>query len=177
MVTRILVLVACVASLAGCDKLNNVVSKFRTDNPARSSLPAAPPAEAPPAPPATDAKYFQAAQLADAQQNDEAINLAKNADTLVQGYLYAAKPDPATITNEAQIQDRMSRVKGDIAISGWSATKSDYDTYLVTYSFNDKSQPGTSSGWAFEVKLSEHLVRNVLGDPALEKKYGWGVPR
>jgi hypothetical protein len=65
----------------------------------------------------------------------------------------------------------MSKVKGDLRIEGWKAQKIDDDTYLVTYTYEPD---GVSRGWPFEVKLSVEVVRYVVGDRALEDKYGWG---
>lgn len=164
MTIRVLIITFAVLGLAGCDKLNNVVPKLRTDSTANLS----PPTDAPPAPPA----------LAAPDPFGEAINLAKNAHTLAQGDVYLANyaPDPATTTNEARIKNLLSRVKGDITIFGWQAFRWDNDTFLVSYSYRRNGQD-VASGWPFEVKINEQVVRYVIGDPELEKKYGWATAR
>ena len=101
----------------------------------------------------------------------KAIRLAKEAHSLVAGKFYAGKPDPEVLTNEFQIRTQLSTIKGDLQIIGWQATKYDVDTYLVTYTFMQNYEV---HGWPFEVKLSAELVRFVVGDPELEKLYGWG---
>jgi hypothetical protein len=68
----------------------------------------------------------------------------------------------------------MSNIKGDLQIFGWEAEsfKND-DTYLVTYSYAHVMGDGIIHGWAFEVNLSAGAIRYIIGDPELEKKYGW----
>lgn len=167
MFVRTMVLVVVLLGLTGCDKLNNVVSKLRSASPINSS----PPAASQPAPPAPAAPAVY-------DPFGDAINLAKNAHTLSRGEIYMAgyAPDPATTTNEARIRNLMAQVKGDITILGWQAFRWDDDTFLVSYSYKHNGQDG-ATGWPFEVKLNEQIVRAVLGDPELEKKYGWATAK
>lgn len=62
--------------------------------------------------------------------------------------------------------------KGDIAIVGWKAQKTDKpDTYLVSYTFRDLKD-ATEKGWWWEVNTKERMIRTVLHDPELKIKYG-----
>lgn len=63
--------------------------------------------------------------------------------------------------------------KGPLRVQGWNAKKIDDQTYLVGYSYDEG--PGTkATGWIFEVNLKAQIVRDVVGDTDLEKKYaGW----
>jgi len=70
---------------------------------------------------------------------------------------------------EATIQQWMEQKKGDLRIIGWKAQKINDQIYLVSYTFNEDSGP---RGYFFEVNLVGGIVRNVLGDPELEQKYG-----
>jgi hypothetical protein len=70
---------------------------------------------------------------------------------------------------ESQIRDWLKRKRGELQIIGWKAEKIDDQTYLVSYTFDDGSG---ERGYFFEVNLFARIVRDVLGDPALEKKYG-----
>jgi hypothetical protein len=58
---------------------------------------------------------------------------------------------------------------------GWNAKKIDEQIYLVTYTYIREGQRDHETGWAFEINLTGEIVRNVLEDPILMKKYGWGV--
>jgi len=103
-----------------------------------------------------------------------AIELAKEARTIVAGRSYIKVPPEETLTNDFQIRVEMSKVKGDLNVLGWKAQKMSDDTYLVTYTYE---VGGQSSGWPFEVKVSAGVVRPVVGDSVLEEKYGWSVAR
>ena len=46
----------------------------------------------------------------------------------------------------------------------------DYQTSFVTYNY---TKNGKELMYPFEVNLQAELVRGVLGDPVLEKKYGF----
>ena len=101
---------------------------------------------------------------------EKAIDLAKNASTLAQGMLFTSKPPKEVMTNDFQLRQMMSRLKGDMRIVGWEAKRYDDDTFVVTYSFE---REGQRRAFPFEVKLSVGVVRGILGDAELETKYGW----
>lgn len=44
------------------------------------------------------------------------------------------------------------------------------DVYVASFSFD---QHGTPYSWAFEVNLKGDIIRNIVGDAELEKKYGF----
>ena len=91
---------------------------------------------------------------------EKAISLAK---------LYY--PSPSTSSTMAEtIRSWLQAKKGSLRVHGWKAKKIDDQTYLVGYTFDEG--PGTNpSGWAFEVNLEAEIVRPMLGDQELEKKY------
>jgi hypothetical protein len=161
--------VASVFMLSACDKISDVAN-----NQERKLVGATPAPVAKSDPNAEAIKTEFARQQA---EEAKAIELAKKSNNLLVGVFYAAKPDPNTITNEYQIAQQMSRVKGDITIIGWRAIWFDADTYLVTYTYNHRTNNiiDNETGWPFEVKVNEGVVRYVLGDPELEKKYGWKI--
>jgi uncharacterized membrane protein YeiB len=124
---------------------------------------------------------FEAAESAEATK---AIELAKASHALrYVDYDLPAGAIPlggngsgfSTNTDRA-IKNEMSRLKGDVTVFGWRAERIDGQTYVVTYTYLMPSSRETR-GWAFEVKVPQEIVRNVLEDPELRKKYGWGVAR
>lgn len=145
-----IVLLLVLTGVTACDDASK-----QTTSPNQTS--AAPVAPAPP----------DAAAIANAQ----AIQLAKDAHTLTGGRLPSKLFPAEVLTNEYQIKAQLSQIKGDITVTGWRAQKWNDDTYLVTYTYEHLGQ---SVGWPFEVKLSQGVVRSVIGDPELETKYGWG---
>ncbi len=67
-----------------------------------------------------------------------------------------------------------SSLKGDFSIIGWKSQKTEKDdTYLVSYTFKD-SKDANEKGWWWEVNTKEHMVRIVLFDSELTKKYSLG---
>jgi hypothetical protein len=92
---------------------------------------------------------------------ENSILKAQNAHTL--------DPSGDSVDNQIWIHLQMEEMTGSLHIIGWTASRIDDQTYLVTYSFD------TSHGsrcWAFEVNLKDDIVRNISGDPELEHKYG-----
>ncbi len=72
--------------------------------------------------------------------------------------------------NSTEIEWRLKKKTGMMRLIGWSAERINEQTYLVKYSFE------TSDGvrcFPFEVNLEANIVRNVLGDRELERKYGF----
>ena len=97
---------------------------------------------------------------------DRAINLASK-------YV----PPESTAPIEDTIKQWLKAKKGILRVHGWNAKKIDDQTYLVGYTYDEG--PGSSSGgWVFEVNLNAEIVREVIGDPQLEQKYGeWARER
>ena len=121
----------------------------------------------------------KAAALPDQQAGQEAkaIQLAKDARTLFELFdhrLYTKLPQAKYLTNDSQICDELNKIKGDFQVIGWKAKKVDDDTYLVEYTIDRR---GAVRGWPFEVKVSAGIVRYVIGDKELERKYGWRSDR
>jgi len=75
--------------------------------------------------------------------------------------------------NENKIRRAMEETRGNLKIIGWQARQADEQTFVVTYSFDVDDKVLC---WAFEVKPKEDFVRNIIGDAALEKKYGFNQP-
>lgn len=106
-------------------------------------------------------------------RQQQAIELARRADNLVQGHYYARKPDPEVVTNEFQIRRMMSHMSGDLDIIGWAARRYSDKTYVVSFTYR---RGGETFGWPFEVSVDVGVVRSINGDPELELKYAnwWG---
>ena len=122
--------------------------------------------------PPTFAIDFDRLQKEEAQRQEATIKLAKEARTLVAGQTYIGSLPPAeTLTNDFQIRVEMDKKKGNIHINGWEARRIDADTYVVTYTYEHGADK--SEGWPFEVNILNKVVRYIIGDPELEKKYGW----
>lgn len=144
---RVWIALPLVLVLAGCDEIAK-----QTNPPQKTENPT-------PAAPAVNPELLAQAK---------AIDLAKNAKTL--GKVIRSV---GTIgrTNDLNIRDMVSDLKGELNIIGWQARRVDDDVYVVVYSV---LQNGQSRGWPFEVSLRAEVVRYVIGDHALEEKYGWG---
>ena len=106
------------------------------------------------------------------KEQEAAIELVKRARTLDRGgIIVPGAPVRDLRTNEEEIRVQLENLKGDLQIFGWSApVHVDADTWLVQYTI---LQDGRSRTWPFEANLRGQVVRYVLGDPVLEKKYGW----
>ena len=64
--------------------------------------------------------------------------------------------------------------KGDISIIGWKFQTTDkLKTYLVSYTFKD-AKDNIEKGWWWEANTKEKIVRVILHNPELKKKYGLG---
>jgi hypothetical protein len=124
-----------------------------------------------------DSSVVVAQKRAEAAAEQRAIELAKNGRNLLQPLLFGRNIDPATLTNDHQIRAEMSNLKGDIDVIGWQARRIDSDTFLVTYVYALRNDPGGFRGWPFEVNVPHEIVRRVLGDRELEQKYGWTLAR
>jgi hypothetical protein len=71
--------------------------------------------------------------------------------------------------NEDEIRAMLQREKGSIRVEGWKAWPVDDQNVLVEYIITNGS--GEPKFWAFEVNLAAKIVRVVVGDPELERKY------
>jgi len=80
------------------------------------------------------------------------------------------------VEKEYHPKDWIKSYKGDIIIYGWKVKRiwDKPNTYLVSYTFaNKESEKGIAlQGWWWEVNTKVGVVRQVNGDPWLEKKYG-----
>jgi hypothetical protein len=94
---------------------------------------------------------------------DEAI-------ALVRSDLFILPSAVSPSTTENSIRDALGHKKGTLRIHGWRARKIDDQTYLVGYVY-DEGPNSQVNGWLFEVNRTANIVRNVVGDPDLEKKY------
>ena len=94
---------------------------------------------------------------------EKAIRLAKSAHTI--------KPDAHyLLDNEFHIRSWIEEQSGNLQIIGWAARQVSEQSWVVTYSFD---QGLGIRSWAFEVNMQADLVRNIIGDPVLERKYGF----
>lgn len=67
----------------------------------------------------------------------------------------------------------MNRISGALNIDGWKATRINDDVYLVEYAYDRSHMSwGLDTRYIFEVNVTQSLVRNVIGDYALEELYG-----
>jgi hypothetical protein len=71
---------------------------------------------------------------------------------------------------EHLIRRRLAKSQGEVHIDGWTVRRSSDQTFLVVYGFSINGEP---KGFPFEVNTSAEIVRYVIGDSALERKYGW----
>lgn len=76
----------------------------------------------------------------------------------------------ATGITDAQIRDWLQAKKGILKVYGWRARKIDDQTYMVAYTY-DEGPSATAGAWLFEANLVAGIVRPIIGDPELEKKY------
>jgi len=87
-----------------------------------------------------------------------AINLVRNSETGI---------------TEEKIKGLLQARKGILKVHGWKTRKIDDQTYVVAHLY-DVGPASNTGGWIFEVNLEAQIVRPVLGDAELEKKYsGW----
>lgn len=79
--------------------------------------------------------------------------------------------DPAKTDTEHAVVNELRRMRGDLRVIGWKASRFDDQHYLVTYSWilNEETR-----GFPFEVNTAADLVRYIANDPALIKKYDLG---
>ena len=82
---------------------------------------------------------------------------------------YSSLPG-TTETADASIKKSLATSKGPLKVYGWKAKKIDDQTYLVGYLLAEGPASNTI-GWVFEVNLEAQIVRPVIGDAELEKKY------
>jgi hypothetical protein len=75
-----------------------------------------------------------------------------------------------TGTADASIKRSLESSKGLLKVDGWNAKKIDDQTYLVGYMYAE-GPASNPRGWVFEVNLEAEIVRSVIGDAELEKKY------
>jgi hypothetical protein len=91
-------------------------------------------------------------------RKDQAIQLTRN-------YTF-----PNNESADAAFQRKLRDMKGVLRVYGWRTKKIDDKTYVVGYTY-DKGQGSTIQGWIFEVNLEAGIVRDIDGDPDLQKKY------
>ena len=109
------------------------------------------------------------AQLGLFEQNP--IDLVKKELNGVAGF----STDEERIANDPSKWIALSQ-KGDISIIGWKFQKTDkLKTYLVSYTFKD-AKDNLEKGWWWEANTKEKIVRVILHNPELKKKYGVGEP-
>jgi len=82
---------------------------------------------------------------------------------------YSSLPG-TTETADASIKKSLATSKGPPKVYGWKAKKIDDQTYLVGYLLAEGPASNTV-GWVFEVNLEAQIVRPVIRDAELEKKY------
>jgi hypothetical protein len=116
---------------------------------------------------------IQSAAGSAGRDEQQAIQLTKDAHTLTPQETVPTGGDPSTLRNDYQIQQRLSTLKGTLRITGWSAKRIDDQTFLVTYGFEQDSRPLMFS---FETNIAANIVRNVIDDPILRLKYGVPEP-
>jgi len=100
--------------------------------------------------------------------------------TFIIAYIYKNTRYPIDLVKNETISNSpiewiKTQEKGDITIHGWKAEREPDkpDTFLVKYTFLRTVNNNTvESGWWWEVNTKEKIVRPVIGDEALEKKYG-----
>jgi hypothetical protein len=69
-----------------------------------------------------------------------------------------------------------SSLKGDISIIGWKSRKAEKNgADIVSYTFKQSNDPA-EKGWWWEVNTKENMVRIILQDTELTKKYSLGDP-
>jgi hypothetical protein len=68
------------------------------------------------------------------------------------------------------IKRSLEASKGPLKVYGWNAKRIDDQTYLVGYTYAE-GPASSPRGWVFEVNLDAEIVRPVIGDAELEKKY------
>ena len=98
--------------------------------------------------------------LKELSEEEKAIKLARSANTF-----------DKSKDNDSFVKKVMQELKGSIKIIGWEARKYDDQTYVVSYKFTRGDDDIEVS---LEVNLVAELVREIKGDPDLEKKYGIG---
>jgi hypothetical protein len=73
------------------------------------------------------------------------------------------------------IKSSLETSKGLLKVYGWNAKKIADQTYLVGYTYAE-GPASNPRGWVFEVNLEAEIVRPVVCDPELEKKYSdWAL--
>jgi hypothetical protein len=78
---------------------------------------------------------------------------------------------------EEKIKGLLQARKGILEVHGWKTRKIDDQTYVVAYLY-DVGPASNTGGWIFEVNLEAKIVRPVLGDAELEKKYSdWDLQK
>jgi hypothetical protein len=91
--------------------------------------------------------------------SERAIELARNAKTFHEWR-----------DNESLIRETLGKMTGDLKVTGWNATDHGDGTYLVQYQF---SINGEGKSFALEANTRIGIVRNVMKDETLRKKYGF----
>jgi len=97
---------------------------------------------------------------------ERVICLAQRAFTLTAKKRYSRN-------NKNEIRLAVEKITGNLKIIGWQTRQADEQTFVVTYSFDVDDKVLC---FPFEVKPKEDFVRNIIGDAALEKKYGFNQP-
>ncbi len=100
------------------------------------------------------------------------------AESYVKGYAGAGIEKLWDVLSLGQVrtdvfaQGKADDIKGVATFYGWQAQKIEPDLYFVSFTWKDKDTPeGLVMGNWFEVNTKVKVVRNVVGDPDLKKKY------
>ncbi len=102
-----------------------------------------------------------------------AITLAQNyiktgTDTASEMLLHFLGMSQSERTDEL-VQGKVEKLRGEVAVKGWTASEVEPDTYLVSFKW---SNAGEEWGMYFEVNTASRYVRAVIPDDALAMKYG-----
>lgn len=102
----------------------------------------------------------------------EKANQAKAEKEHYQNYTYPIDLVKAELPYDFPVNPLKS-IKGDMQIIGWVVEKVNDNTFLVSYRYVPPELKKTTNyrGWWWEVNTNEKIVRSVLGDKQLEKKY------
>ncbi len=72
-------------------------------------------------------------------------------------------------SHEKEIRDFLSRQKGSLKVIGWKGKRIENNTYFVSFTYD---MGAGEVGYFYEVILHGKIVRRIIGDTELEKKYG-----
>jgi hypothetical protein len=119
---------------------------------------------------ATGRVWFISGDVSDEVRDFSALHKAQTPEEQAISLAKIHRMPGNTNSMDQTIKDWLQSEKGLLRIYGWKAKRVDDQTYLVGYTYDEG--PGSSGGgWVFEVNLKAEIVRNVIGDADLEKKY------